>query len=197
MLSGGLGGTSRSSSPVRSTSGSRSPSPGSQWPDNGAYNSEDQSPKSNPAIGYAEGDGHHQSIGMGPGRTGVKGVIRDRAEAVAQAKAKRSLEIAALNRKLEQTSLAAGGTTWAEDEDVRRVNQGLEPIHGSGTTTSGATKARFGHLREVGAKNFVAAVEESNVNVVVHIYDAVSESVWRAEVTWTDGVPASHWSAAP
>lgn len=114
---------------------------------------------------------------MGPGRTGVKGVIRDRAEAVAQAKAKRSSEIAALNRKLEQTSLAAGGKTWAEDEDVRRVNQGLEPIHGSGSTNSGSTKTRFGHLREVGARNFVAAVEESNVNVVVHIYDPVSRSV--------------------
>ena len=172
-----MDGASRSSSPVRSPSGSRSPSPGSQWPDNGAYSPEDDLSKASPDIGYTEGEGHHQSIGMGPGRTGVKGVIRDRAEAVAQAKAKRSSEIAALNRKLEQTSLAAGGKTWAEDEDVRRVNQGLEPIHGSGATTSGSTKARFGHLREVGAGNFVAAVEESNVNVVVHIYDPVSRSV--------------------
>lgn len=114
---------------------------------------------------------------MGPGRTGVKGVIRDRAEAVAQAKAKRSAEIAALNRKLERTSLAAGGKTWAEDEDARRMDKGLEPIHNSQAISSGSTKARFGHLREVGAKNFVEAVEQSNVNVVVHIYDAVSEPV--------------------
>jgi hypothetical protein len=133
--------------------------------------------KRTPAPGHAEGEGHHQSIGMGPGRTGVKGVIRDRAEAVAQAKAKRLSEIAALNRKLEQTSLAAGGKTWAEDEDARRADQGLEPIHGSGANAPGSTKTRFGHLREVGAKNFVAAVEESNVNVVVHIYDAVSKFV--------------------
>jgi len=177
VLSGGLAGASRSSSPVRSASGSRSPSPGSQWPENGIYDPEDELSKPTPAPGNAEGEGHHQSIGMGPGRTGVKGVIRDRAEAVAQAKAKRTSEIAALNRKLEQTSLAAGGKTWAEDEDARRVDQGLEPIHGSGATSSGPTKARFGHLREVGAKNFVAAVEDSsNVNVVVHIYDAVSKS---------------------
>jgi len=115
---------------------------------------------------------------MGPGRTGVKGVIRDRAEAVAQAKAKRSAGIAALNRKLEQTSLAAGGKTWAEDEDARRIDQGLEPIHGSRAVSSGPSpsKPRFGHLREVGASNFVESVEESNVNVVVHIYDAVRVS---------------------
>jgi hypothetical protein len=177
VLSGGLDAASRSSSPVRSASGSRSPSPGSQWPDKGAYNPEDELPKPSPDLGYAEGEEQRQSIGMGPGRTGVKGVIRDRAEAVAQAKAKRSAEIAALNRKLEQTSLAAGGKTWAEDEDARRVDQGLEPIHGSRVISSGSTKAQFGHLREVGAKNFVEAVEESNANVVVHIYDAVSSSV--------------------
>ena len=176
MLSGAFADASRSSSPVRSASGSRSPSPGSQWPDDGVYNPENEVSKPTPTPGYAEEEGHHQSIGMGPGRTGVKGVIRDRAEAVAQAKAKRLSEITAMNRKLEQTSLAAGGKTWAEDEDARRVDQGLEPIHGSGVTPSGSIKARFGHLREVGAKNFVAAVEESNVNVVVHIYDAVSES---------------------
>jgi len=108
---------------------------------------------------------------MGPGRTGVKGVIRDRAEAVAQAKVKRSVEMAALNRKLEETSLAAGGKTWAEDEDARRIDQGLDPIHGSRTSSSGSSKPRCGHLREVGPSNFVEAVEESNANVVVHIYD--------------------------
>jgi hypothetical protein len=123
---------------------------------------------------------------MGPGRTGVKGVIRDRAEAVAQAKTKRSAEIAALNKKLEHVSLAAGGKTWAEDEDVRRVDQGLEPIHGSRTTSSASTAARFGHLREVGANNFVEAVEESGANVVVHIYDSVGKFVWHAEVRWTE-----------
>lgn len=119
---------------------------------------------------------------MGPGRTGVKGVIRDRAEAVAQAKAKRSVEMAALNRKLEQTSLATGGKTWAEDEDARRIEQGLEPIHGPRTLSSGSSKPRFGHLREVGPSNFVESVEESNANVVVHIYDTVSLFVYRIEV---------------
>ena len=175
MLSGGLAGASRSSSPVRSPSGSRSPSPGSQWPDKDAYNSEDELYKLAPVRGHEKGEGQCQSIGMGPGRTGVKGVIRDRAEAVAQAKARRSAEVASLNRNLEQISLAAGGKTWAEDEDARRMDQGLEPIHGSRIIPSGSTKARFGHLREVGASNFVEAVEVSGANVVVHIYDSVSK----------------------
>jgi len=175
ILSGGLDGASRSSSPVRSASGSCSPSPDPQWPDKGAYDSDNEFSKPASIHGYEEGEGQRQSIGMGPGRTGVKGVIRDRAEAVAQAKTKRSAEIAALNKKLEHVSLAAGGKTWAEDEDVRRVDQGLEPIHGSRTTSSASTAARFGHLREVGANNFVEAVEESGANVVVHIYDSSLE----------------------
>lgn len=187
MLSGGLAGGSRSNSPVGIVSRPRIPSPGSQWPDEDAYNSGDELSKPAPVRGFEEGEGQRQSIGMGPGRTGVKGVIRDRAEAVAQEKAKRSAEIAALNRKLEQTSLAAGGKTWAEDEDARRTDQGLKPIHSSRKISSGSPKPRFGHLREVGANNFVEAVEASGANVIVHIYDTVGKPLRCAEVRWTEG----------
>ena len=58
---------------------------------------------------------------MGPGRTGVKGVIRDRAEAETLARARRADEVAALNRAMEKTSL--GGKTWAEEERRRQVEQ--------------------------------------------------------------------------
>jgi hypothetical protein len=108
---------------------------------------------------------------MGPGRTGVKGVIRDRAEAAAMERSKRLSEIRNLNRQLEKTSLAAGGRTWEEDENDRRRREGLEPL--SQSTKSGQTK-RFGHLREVGAGNYVEAVEDPSAKVIVHIYDPVS-----------------------
>ncbi len=168
VLSGKLNtGHSRSSSPARSNGTPRSDSPGSKWPpgefDEGTYNQSD--------VAQESSEKPHESIGMGPGRTGVKGVIRDRAEAVAKANAKRSLETSALNRKMEAVSLAQGGKTWAEDEDARRVEQGLEPIH---TVPKGHSQSRFGYLREVGAANFVDAVEEKQANVLVHIYDPVS-----------------------
>lgn len=108
---------------------------------------------------------------MGPGRTGVKGVIRDRAEAAAMEKARRSAEIRALNKRMEQTSLAAGGRTWEEDENDRRRREGLEPISESRTTAK--INKEFGYLREVGAANFVSAVEDPDAKVVVHIYDQV------------------------
>jgi hypothetical protein len=111
---------------------------------------------------------------MGPGRTGVKGVIRDRAEALATERAKKSMEISALNRQLEKTSLAAGGRTWEEDDADRRAREGLEPISRTlGGPKQDVTK-RYGHLREVGAENYVNAVEDDNARVVVHIYDPAS-----------------------
>jgi hypothetical protein len=110
---------------------------------------------------------------MGPGRTGVKGVIRDRAEALATERAKKSMEISALNRQMEKSSLAASGRTWEEDEADRRAREGLEPLSGilGGAKQDGAR--RYGHLREVGAENYVTAVEDNNARVVVHIYDPV------------------------
>jgi hypothetical protein len=55
-----------------------------------------------------------------------------------------------------------GGKTFLEERD--------EP-----TILERQQRGRFGHLREVGLKGFVPAVEENqNVWVVVHIYDPVS-----------------------
>jgi hypothetical protein len=55
-----------------------------------------------------------------------------------------------------------GGKTFLEERD--------EPI-----ILERQQRGRFGHLREVGLKGFVPAVEEDrNVWVVVHIYDPVS-----------------------
>lgn len=114
------------------------------------------------------------SIGMGPGRTGVKGVIRDRNEAESAARTKRAQEIDAINRAMEKASL--GGKTWAEEERERLAEKALE----EGEVPSRRvplSKGRFGHLREVGERGFVPAIEEEDrsVWVVVHIYDPVRD----------------------
>jgi len=97
------------------------------------------------------------SIGMGPGRTGVKGVIRDRDEAVARERSKKADELANLAARMERANL--GGKTFLEDQN--------EPA-----PLEWRQRGRFGHLREVGLKGFVPAVEgDQNVWVVVHIYD--------------------------
>jgi hypothetical protein len=111
---------------------------------------------------------------MGPGRTGVKGVIRDRAEALATERAKKSMEVSALNRQMERTSLAAGGRTWEEDDADRRAREGLEPLSRILGDPKQDNSKRYGHLREVGAENYVDAVEDTNAKVVVHIYDPAS-----------------------
>ncbi|KAI0300073.1 hypothetical protein B0F90DRAFT_1630009, partial [Multifurca ochricompacta] len=97
------------------------------------------------------------SIGLGPGRTGVKGVIRDRNEAAARERSRKAEELANLVARMEHANL--GGKTFLEE---RNGSATLERQQGG----------RFGHLREVGLKGFVPAVEEDqNVWVVVHIYD--------------------------
>ncbi len=99
------------------------------------------------------------SIGMGPGRTGVKGVIRDRDEAAARERSKKADELANLAARMERANL--GGKTFLEDQNER-------------STLEWRQRGRYGHLREVGLKGFVPAVEEDqNVWVVVHIYDPV------------------------
>ena len=109
---------------------------------------------------------------MGPGRTGVKGVIRDRAEAEGLARAKRADETAALNRAMEKASL--GGKTWAEEEKERLAELARQEARSGAGTFKAAGKGRFGHLREVGVRSYVQAVEEDrSVWVVVHIYDSV------------------------
>lgn len=178
ILSGAFGTQSRSSSPARSaSSGSRSPK--SKWPGEDYEKDDivDDIQDENPA------EAPHESIGMGPGRTGVKGVIRDRAEALATERAKKSAEISALNRQMEKASLAAGGRTWDEDEADRRAREGLEPISGTlgGASRSGAKK--YGYLREVGAGNYVSAVEDNNARVIVHIYDSSLERCYELDAT--------------
>ncbi|CDO68181.1 hypothetical protein BN946_scf184938.g33 [Trametes cinnabarina] len=156
---------SRSSSPVRSRSPSPSRAPWIKEDEDFEYDSD--------AERRAEVEAHiasqqqQDSIGMGPGRTGVKGVIRDRAEAESLARAKRAEEIKELNRAMEKASL--GGKTWAEEEKERLAE--LRRLE-SGPSAPKSRGGRFGHLREVGVRSFVQAVEEDpDVWVVVHIYD--------------------------
>ncbi|QRW20997.1 phosducin-like protein [Rhizoctonia solani] len=131
--------------------------------------------------------------GMGPGRTGVKGVIRDRAEARARENSKRAQEIAELNAKLEKTALTA--RTFKEDEVAKKLEEEQDAKERyrrrrwrelKERATGGS--AGFGHLREIGVHGFVDAVENERPQtwVVVHIYElgvsrcaAVDESLAR------------------
>ncbi|KAI0766891.1 hypothetical protein BD413DRAFT_567914 [Trametes elegans] len=157
---------SRSNSPVRSRSPSPSPAPWPKQSDDFDYDSD--------AERRAEIEAHiasqqqQESIGMGPGRTGVKGVIRDRAEAESLARAKRAEEVKDLNRAMEKASL--GGKTWAEEEKERLAERAR--LEGDASLPKSSRPGTFGHLREVGVRSFVQAVEEDpDVWVVVHIYD--------------------------
>ncbi|KAG1854486.1 thioredoxin-like protein [Suillus subalutaceus] len=93
-----------------------------------------------------------ESIGMGPGRTGVKGVIRDQHEAATLQAERRAREMEEVRRRMERANL-----------------EGEKRIDVLGLPRAG----RFGHLREVGRGGFVSAVEREDrgVWVVVHLYD--------------------------
>ncbi|KAH9837550.1 uncharacterized protein C8Q71DRAFT_548306 [Rhodofomes roseus] len=158
---------SRSSSPVRS----RSPSI-AQWPTDGNDYDYDSDTERRRAVEgrIAAAEREHDSIGMGPGRTGVKGVIRDHAEAAALARSRRAEEIATLNRAMEKASL--GGQTWGEEERERAAERAR--LEGkAGRVVEGRARAgRFGHLMEVGVRSFDRALDEDrNTWVAVHIYD--------------------------
>lgn len=116
---------------------------------------------------------------MGPGRTGVKGVIRDRNEAQNITRDRRTLEVAELNKRMEKASL--GGKTFLEEEREREIEkrmlQGPSGKDEEKIDMFGRKKeTRFGHLREVGLQGFVDAVEqeERGIWVVVHLYEPVS-----------------------
>jgi len=151
VLSGELfQGTSRSSSPARSSSGSSGNGHESECDELWGKQVDDK-----------VGTPAHQvdSIGMGPGRTGVKGVIRDHNEAAARERSRKAEELAELAARMERANL--GGKTFLEERD-------------GAVTLERRQRGRFGHLREVGLEGFVPAVEEDqNVWVVVHIYDPV------------------------
>ncbi|GJE88306.1 thioredoxin-like protein [Phanerochaete sordida] len=161
---------SRSSSPVRS----RSPSPTpAHWPkeDEGYDYDSDAERRQAIEARIASQQREEDSIGMGPGRTGVKGVIRDRKEAQSLARGKQAQKVDAMNRAMEKASL--GGLTWAEEEQLRLAEKAREEGRPSTSTRNPFSKGRFGHLREVGERTFVQAVEseDSQIWVVIHIYD--------------------------
>jgi len=136
----------------------------------------------------------HESIGLGPGRTGVKGVIRDRNEARERDSERKAKENEEVTERLKRMDLSA--RTYfddAEEEERRLKAMGLEKPKREGDAwksleswkkkrtldfRSGEKRGGggYGHLREVGASGYVDAVENvpPGVWVVVHIYDAVS-----------------------
>ena len=120
---------------------------------------------------------------MGPGRTGVKGVIRDRDEAAEIRREKKAREVEEMRKKMEASSL--GGKTFLEDERERAakgekvdglVMNELEKEENKRNVIERKREGKFGHLREVGRKGFLGAVEneDKSVWVVVHLYDPVS-----------------------
>jgi hypothetical protein len=120
---------------------------------------------------------------MGPGRTGVKGVIRDRDEAAEIRREKKAREVEEMRKKMEASSL--GGKTFLEDERERAakgekvdglVMNELEKDESKRNVIGRKRGGKFGHLREIGLKGFLGAVEneDKSVWVVVHLYDPVS-----------------------
>jgi hypothetical protein len=128
VLSGELfNGPARSSSPARSASPDEDPG----WHDD-EYIAEQQKQYQEKGLDYdsdtarrdvikARKDKEVQpgSIGMGPGRTGVKGVIRDRDEAVEIHRERRAKEAEELRKKMEASNL--GGKTFLEEEREKIV----------------------------------------------------------------------------
>lgn len=176
ILSGKFFSNSRSSSPVRT------PSPDSGWHDDEYNPSSDEDEKGRPYQHKQHHVDQHESVGMGPGRTGVKGVIRDRDEATATAQEKRSREIAELNKRMEKSSL--GGKTFLEEEREREIERRLregpsrrdiEANEDKTDVLGRAKEGRFGHLREVGPEGFIGAVEKEQrgIWVVLHLYEPV------------------------
>lgn len=142
-----------------------------------------------------------EPIGLGPGRTGVKGVIRDRDEArsrdleriqkemedLAVRQQKMDFSVPSYLEELDSTASASKGgaedqkregDAWGGVEEWRRRR--TEELKAGGRTGGGGGVngggILYGHLREVGVGGFVEAVEKvpKEVWVVVHIYDGVS-----------------------
>jgi len=185
VLSGELfNGTSRSSSPSRSAS----PDHDTGWHDDDLISEEQKYQEkgldydSDTARRKAQQHAQSESIGMGPGRTGVKGVIRDRDEAAEIRREKKAREVEEVRKKMEASSL--GGKTFLEDERERAakgekvdglVMKELEKEESKRDVFGRKREGKFGHLREVGIKGFLGAVEneDKSVWVVVHLYDPV------------------------
>jgi hypothetical protein len=198
VLSGELfNGPSGTNSPPRSPSPDRDPG----WHDEEYELAMEEQRRRDQALDYDSDDARRdaikaqtakenqqESIGMGPGRTGVKGVIRDRNEAAELEREKRVREMNAVREGMEKTNL--GGKTYLEEEreKVARgekadqlVELELEKYQQEPRRDPlGRPKeGRFGHLREIGMKGFLGAVEkeERGIWVVVHLFDPVSVHV--------------------
>ncbi|OJA19060.1 hypothetical protein AZE42_09039 [Rhizopogon vesiculosus] len=159
VLSGKLFGTnSRSSSPERSPSPTLSFASASSDSDSHSHS------HNQPNVPQQQ----QESIGMGPGRTGVKGVIRDQHEAAALHAERRARELEQVRQRMERANL--GGKTFLEEEAEKEALDADLRMDVLGLPKSG----RFGHLREVGRKGFVSAVEREGrgVWVVVHLYES-------------------------
>lgn len=175
VLSGKLfsGSLSGSSSPRRSPSPDTGKWPDDEYTDN--Y-SDSGGPPNRLTFPGAQANG----VGVGvQGRTGVKGVIRDRNEAERSARDKRAAEIKELNKRMEKASLT--GLTYLEGKILEQGedDEELEQIRFARVRDNGQTShsgsGRFGHLREVGLDGFLKAVEaeELHVWVVLHLYHPV------------------------
>ncbi|KAL0575467.1 hypothetical protein V5O48_006502 [Marasmius crinis-equi] len=189
VLSGELfNGKSRSSSPARSDSTSSDQG----WHDEELLNEKTSTPDPQP---------QQESIGMGPGRTGVKGVIRDRDEARELEKEKRNKELEETRKRMEKTNL--GGKTFLEEERERGIGEKVDELvqkererdnergRSREDVFGRVREGRFGHLREVGRHNFVAAVEkeERGVWVVVHLYEGSLDRCYTLDETLTRLAP--------
>lgn len=116
---------------------------------------------------------------MGPGRTGVKGVIRDRDEAEGLGRQKRNIEIEEMRRKMEKSNL--GGKTFLEEEREKGLGEKVDDIVAKEREErrdvfGRPREGKFGHLREVDVHNYLNAVEKEDrgIWVVVHLYESVS-----------------------
>lgn len=193
MLSGELfNGGERSSSPTRSPSPDKDPG----WHDE-EYIAAQQIDREEKGLDYDSDTARRdaikgqqlkeqqaESIGMGPGRTGVKGVIRDRDEARETEREKRAQETEKLRKKMEAANL--GGKSFLEEEREKAgrgekaddlVEKEILKAKERRDMFGRMREGRFGHLREIGMKGFLGAVEDEQPGtwVVVHLYHPVSE----------------------
>ncbi|KAH8832909.1 thioredoxin-like protein [Flagelloscypha sp. PMI_526] len=172
----------------RSSSPPRTPSPDAGWHDDELEDDEKQRQKNSR---QPTGDDVHESVGMGPGRTGVKGVIRDRNEAEQMNRSKRNQEVEEMREKMEKTNL--GGKTFLEEERLKGDHEKVDDLVQKERERDAASRntdqwgrqreGRFGHLREVGVKGFVDAVEkeERGIWVVVHLYEPSLERCYALD----------------
>jgi len=126
---------------------------------------------------------HASSVQVGqgvPGRTGVKGVIRDAREANAIEKERKGREMAERQRGWEEKG--RGALSWREEQGSAEGRR-LMRVDGEEKRAEEVGKKRFGHLREVGLEGYIGAVEEKDTWVVVHIYDPSVEACHSIDTT--------------